>query len=151
MKKIPDWLVVLLWTVTIFFFAYAGWKVLSAEPPMTDAVAILQRFIAPTVILFLAVVASALDMALGVLNDATIETWTFMGSALVSGSLFIVAMCVKDAATKDNILKAATGVGGFALGLKVGSKFDGKSESPSTSHSDSNPAPKNQPSKGKRT
>jgi hypothetical protein len=151
MKKIPDWLVVLLWAVTIFFFTFAGWKVLAAEPPMTDAVVILQRFIAPTVILFLAVVASTVDMALGVLNDANIETWTFMGSALVGGLLFIVAMCVKDAVTKENILKAATGVGGFALGLKIGSKFDGKSESPSTSSSNAIPTPSNQISKGKHS
>jgi hypothetical protein len=151
MKRVPDWLVTLLWAITTIFTVYAGWKVLSREPPMTDLLTIIQHFIAPSVLLVLTVIASTFDLVLGVFDHATIETWTFLGAAMVSGLLFLVAMCVTDAATKDNFLKAATGVGGFALGLKVGTRLDGASHAsaaPSKSKADS-VKHKTQGSKGK--
>lgn len=129
MKRIPDWFLALLWAATMGLFVVAAIPALVNPEPKV----VLARFIAPTVLLAVCVFVSAIETLMSILATAHIETWVFLGSAAVTGVLFIAGMFPSDADTRDLLHKAAFSVGGFTVGLKVGCRLDQTNPSPMVS------------------
>lgn len=119
MQRIPNWLVVLLWCVTLASFIVAAFPALQGTVIETGA--ILVRFIAPGILLLLAVFVSAFDILLSTLTQADIQTWVFLGAVAVSGALFTAGFFVHEAASREVLQKAAfsVGAGRRSFGLTV--------------------------------
>lgn len=118
----------------LFFVLTGAAFVMAAYPALTGSItepgAVLTRFLAPAVLLLVAVVFSAFDAVFSVLQGSDIETWIFVGAVLTAFIVFVVGAFVPDKETKAVLYKAAFSIGGFAIGLRVGGTLDRSASTP---------------------